>query len=302
MSHFIKKALKTCQDHYEKMDPVLRVYDKQFQEIGGNPRYTPEYKATMCHEIKEKRTAYCMTEAADLSDKLKAVFQEERNRITEIIAGKLPSQEQVSALAILRNRKDISQAEFDAYAGKMKGVYMAEKELTEIAKERNLIAPAFFNLDKQLERVKKVEAWFLPDACYYTGQKVEPVRLNGITYSTENSGTPYIVQYTEKHMEEMIRDYEDHSFQPEPEAPSYYERLQTLIKKYPDKEKDIQAFIQANRQKLSNEIFADEFNDFMLGIRLEQSSKSDEDLDALLEELKLEFGDGTVARYFLKHR
>lgn len=267
MDHFIKEALNACKKHYAVMDVKLRDYDKQLEDL-AEPRFAGEYRAKQAHAIKTERAAYCKEQAPVLRAELSGIFQAERDRLTQGIAGKLPNQEQATILSVLRNRKNITQSEFDVYAEKVKGVYMAEKELAEIAYDRGLVPPIFVDLDAQLDRLAEIEFQFR-DVSNYTGQKTNQLVRDSITLNTDNSGTPYYVMYLDKHLDEVIREYEENRFVESKPMGTRYTQLRELAKEYPSKKAEIDQFMKSNRKKLSEDSFRDSFNVFIKKIKMD---------------------------------
>lgn len=267
MDHFIKEALNACKKHYAVMDVKLRDYDKQLADL-AEPKYAGEYRARQVYSIKTDRAAYCKEQAPILRAELAGIFQAERDRLTQGIAGKLPNQEQAAILSVLRNRKNITQSEFDVYAEKVKGVYMAEKELAEIAEDRDLVPPPFVDLDAQLERLAEIEFQFR-DVSNYTGQKTDQIVRDSLVLTTDNSGTPYYVMYLDSHLDEVIREYEENRFIESKPMGTRYTQLRELAKEYPSKKAEIDQFMKSNRKKMSEDSFRDSFNAFIKKIKMD---------------------------------
>lgn len=261
MDHFIKEALNACKKHYAEIDEKVEGMNEQLRHVAEGP-YTTEYKLSQVKAIREEKGSFCKKQSNYLKRELESIFNSERIRIENGIAGNLPSQDQMTTLSMLRSAKSLSQAEFDMYAKKLKGDYLVEKELVEIAWDRKLMPPKFVDLMSQMERVTKLEKQF-QDACDYTGQKCADVKKDGVTYSVGGTGTPYIILYAEKHIDEMIREYEENKFiEPKPE-PTYYEQLKAMINKYPYRQAEIEKFMESNRQRMGEDYFRAEFDEFV---------------------------------------
>ena len=170
---------------------------------------------------------------------------------------------------MLKEIQSLSQSEFDAFADSLKGVYSAEKMLSEIAKTHKLRYD-FVPIDWQLERIDNFADKL--KYCYnYTGEVVRD-RFGMSVYSFGN-GVPFFAKMLIDDTDTYIAEYENGKFEPAPAVPTAMERLTQLKKDCPEKAEDIKKFIADNEYSLGSELFASRLDEFINSVK--EATKED---------------------------
>lgn len=294
MKHFIQEAIDTCMEHYASMDKRIGPDNDRLASLQRDTTLTPEYKRSQEGEIKSKHQAFCNASAIELKNKLQNIFDDERKRVTVSIAGKVPTADQMTVLQALRSRKNISQTEFDVYAAQMKGVYLAEMELKEIALDRGLTPPSFVPLEAKLDKLDQLEAKFIPGVLSYEGTPEKASAQWGTSITNFlGHGIPLNAQYIQKHLAELIHDYDSDTFagNAAKDAELSYMQLQKLIAEHPETAADIKRFVSKNEALLEDKAFVKAFAEFSLGLKGAEAQTTTG--KALIKE----FGESAVSAY-----
>lgn len=271
---FINKIIETLTARYTYTGEEIRKYDEKIYAALTNSKYTEAAINEEVNQLKKERQNFIEERNAKLKKEVSDILNAERDRIRTMVTSRPVTPEMLSTLSLLKSLENVTQLEFDQYAESMRGVYMAERSLAEIAKARGLRFN-FQPLEKQLAKVDKVES-DLKDCFNYKGERTPDLIYRTDTIG-EGTGKPYMYNYISKHLNQYISDYEKGNFteaaKPQPEK-SNLERLRQLQESYLDDAGNItdidayskiSAFIEENQSLLmsAEEIATQKTNEFI---------------------------------------
>ena len=268
-THFIKKIAEILKKHYVETNAGVAYYNNALSDLMRDRDHSEEWKGKERERLVRERIAYTDSRKDDLESEIKTILDAERQTVKNNAICRVPSRDQFTTLSVLKEIKNLSQPEFDAFADSLKGVYSAEKMLSEIAKAHKLKYD-FVSMDWQLKRIDNFADKL--KYCYnYTGEVVRD-RFGMSAYSFGN-GIPFFAKMLIDDTEAYIAEYENGKFEPAPVAPTAMERLTQLKENYPEKAEDIKKFIADNEYSLGSELFASRLDEFIHSVR--EAAKED---------------------------
>lgn len=268
-THFIKKIAEILKNHYAETGAGVVYYNNALSGLMRDRDHSEEWKGKERERLVRERIAYTDSRKNNLESEIKAILDAERQAVKSNATCRVPSRDQLTTLSMLKEIQNLSQSEFDAFAGSLKGVYSAEKMLSEIAKAHKLRYD-FVPIDWQLKRIDNFAGKL--KYCYnYTGEVVRD-RFGMSVYSFGN-GVPFFAKMLIDDTDTYIAEYENGKFEPAPAVPTAMERLTQLKKDCPEKAEDIKKFIADNEYSLGSELFASRLDEFINSVK--EAAKED---------------------------
>ena len=207
-THFIKKIAEALEKHYEETNAGVTYYNNALSDLMRDRDHSEEWKGKERERLVRERIAYTDSRKNDLESEIKAILDAERQAVKSNVTCRVPSRDQLTTLSMLKEIQSLSQSEFDAFADSLKGVYSAEKMLSEIAKTHKLRYD-FVPIDWQLKRIDNFADKL--KYCYnYTGEVVRD-RFGMSVYSFGN-GVPFFAKMLIDDTDTYIAEYENGKF------------------------------------------------------------------------------------------